>query len=205
MNANAANALLKSLEEPPVRTIFLLVSHAAGRLLPTIRSRCRALPMRPLAAGDLAAALDALDFTEGRGDRAAAIAASGGSVRRAILLIESGSAAIVGDLTALLEAGAGAGADRQRVFALADKLTGAKTAGLLFDTALDVTEDWLAARLRAGVAAGRDAAALERIAGVWERLAETRRETEIYNLDRKELLLDLFESVRRARLPAGGS
>ncbi len=47
MNRNAANALLKALEEPPERTLLVLVCHNAGRLLPTIRSRCRHLPLRP--------------------------------------------------------------------------------------------------------------------------------------------------------------
>jgi DNA polymerase-3 subunit delta' len=48
LEASAANALLKMLEEPPANTIFLLVSHAPGRLLPTIRSRCRRLDFAPL-------------------------------------------------------------------------------------------------------------------------------------------------------------
>jgi DNA polymerase-3 subunit delta' len=45
MNANAANALLKGLEEPPAGAVFVLVSHRPSRLLPTIRSRCVALPV----------------------------------------------------------------------------------------------------------------------------------------------------------------
>src|SRR3546814_5893859 len=49
MNSNAANAVLKILEEPPPRALFLLVSHAPGGLLPTIRSRCRRLVLNPLA------------------------------------------------------------------------------------------------------------------------------------------------------------
>ena len=49
LNRNAANALLKVLEEPPQRAVLLLVCAAPGRLLPTIRSRCRRLPLRPLA------------------------------------------------------------------------------------------------------------------------------------------------------------
>ncbi len=53
----ASNALLKSLEEPPAGTIFLLVSHAPGRLLPTIRSRCRLLRFEPLDGGEMRAAL----------------------------------------------------------------------------------------------------------------------------------------------------
>ena len=50
MNRNAANALLKILEEPPKRGILLLTAHAPGRLAPTIRSRCRRIALRPLAA-----------------------------------------------------------------------------------------------------------------------------------------------------------
>ncbi len=53
MNDNAANALLKLLEEPPPRAMLLLISHAAGRLLPTIRSRCQRLNLRPLDQGEL--------------------------------------------------------------------------------------------------------------------------------------------------------
>src|SRR4029077_3627107 len=49
MNRNAANALLKILEEPPRRALLLLVSHSPGRLLPTIRSRCRRIPLTALA------------------------------------------------------------------------------------------------------------------------------------------------------------
>ena len=48
MNDNAANALLKMLEEPPGRAMLLLLSNTPGRLLPTIRSRCQRLDLRPL-------------------------------------------------------------------------------------------------------------------------------------------------------------
>ena len=53
----AANALLKNLEEPPAKSVFLLVCHNPGRILPTIRSRCRTLTFRPLADDVMAAAL----------------------------------------------------------------------------------------------------------------------------------------------------
>ncbi|MET0878015.1 MAG: DNA polymerase III subunit delta', partial [Tardiphaga sp.] len=53
MNANAANALLKVLEEPPQRSLFLLVTHAPAKLLPTIQSRCRKLALRPLGIDDV--------------------------------------------------------------------------------------------------------------------------------------------------------
>ena len=54
MNRNAANALLKTLEEPPPNAVLLLVSHSPGSLLPTIRSRCRTLRMQPLSESDFA-------------------------------------------------------------------------------------------------------------------------------------------------------
>src|SRR5438445_5314400 len=53
LNPNAANALLKILEEPPQQSLFLLVSHAPARVLPTIQSRCRKLPLRPLATSEV--------------------------------------------------------------------------------------------------------------------------------------------------------
>src|SRR5262249_33581926 len=74
LNPWGANALLKAREEPPRRTVLLLVSHSAARVLPTIRSRCRVLALRPLAADDVARAVaaaiaaspDAADITAAR-------------------------------------------------------------------------------------------------------------------------------------------
>lgn len=57
MERGAANALLKNLEEPPETTVFLLVSHAPGRLLPTIRSRCRTLTFAPLDDASMSSVL----------------------------------------------------------------------------------------------------------------------------------------------------
>src|SRR5215475_14359677 len=82
-----SNALLKMLEEPPPRSLFLLVSHAPGRLLPTIRSRCRRLALRPLGRGDVVrAASTALGADADDAAIAAAAAATRGSVSQAIAL-----------------------------------------------------------------------------------------------------------------------
>ncbi|MEZ5737856.1 MAG: AAA family ATPase [Novosphingobium sp.] len=88
MEKGAVNALLKSLEEPPQGTFFLLVSHQSGRLPPTIRSRCRNLRFPPLEPGDLDGILrheapDADDQT-----RAAAIAAAQGSPAAALAFVD---------------------------------------------------------------------------------------------------------------------
>ena len=79
-----ANALLKNLEEPPAGTIFLLVSQAPGRLLPTIRSRCRLLRFEPLAGEDMMAALADLLPDSSRSEREALARAGVGSPGRAL-------------------------------------------------------------------------------------------------------------------------
>ncbi|HEU4960032.1 MAG TPA: DNA polymerase III subunit delta' [Sphingomonas sp.] len=80
----AANALLKNLEEPPAGTIFLLVSHAPGRLLPTIRSRCRILRFEPLPADVLADELARRLPDAPREEIAAVVASAKGSLGRAL-------------------------------------------------------------------------------------------------------------------------
>ncbi|WP_265562689.1 DNA polymerase III subunit delta' [Sphingomicrobium arenosum] len=96
LEVSAANALLKMLEEPPVKTLFFLVTHAPGRLLPTIRSRCRRLDFAPLSEGDVARVLEtALPKADGQ-ERARLASLSGGSAGRAVAIAEH-------DLTPLAE------------------------------------------------------------------------------------------------------
>ncbi|WP_068076473.1 DNA polymerase III subunit delta' [Novosphingobium lentum] len=88
LEKSAVNALLKSLEEPPQGTFFLLVAHRLGRLLPTIRSRCLVLRFAPLEDADLARVLDtAVPGLDAR-EREAALAFSGGSPGQAIAFAE---------------------------------------------------------------------------------------------------------------------
>ena len=88
LNPNAANALLKILEEPPQQSLFLLVSHAPARVLPTILSRCRKLPLRPLATDDvIRAAAAATDIAADDPALTEAAEASEGSVSRALTLL----------------------------------------------------------------------------------------------------------------------
>lgn len=88
LEKGAVNALLKALEEPPAGTYFLLVAHQPGRLLPTIRSRCRTLRFAPLEADALDAVLRAHAPEAGADARAAAIAAAAGSPGMALGFIE---------------------------------------------------------------------------------------------------------------------
>jgi DNA polymerase III subunit delta' len=88
LEKSAANALLKMLEEPPANTIFFLVSHAPGRLLPTIRSRCRRLDFQGLDDDAMASVLAKALPEQKDFQRARVIAAAGGSAGRALALAE---------------------------------------------------------------------------------------------------------------------
>lgn len=100
MNPQAANALLKMLEEPPARTTLFLISHQPSGLLPTIRSRCRELRLLPLGAEDMAAALREAGVAPD-GDTQALAALSGGSVGEAVRLTNLGGLKTYAELIAL--------------------------------------------------------------------------------------------------------
>jgi DNA polymerase-3 subunit delta' len=84
LEKSAANALLKMLEEPPANCVFLLVSHAPGKLLPTIRSRCRTLSFQPLGDDVMASLLEAQMPALAPAERSRIIAKAGGSIGRAV-------------------------------------------------------------------------------------------------------------------------
>ncbi len=96
MNVNAANALLKMLEEPPARATLLLISHQPSGLLPTIRSRCRTMRFSPLSPNQMSTAL-ANSQVSVEGNPQALAELSGGSVGGALRL------SLMGGLTAYSE------------------------------------------------------------------------------------------------------
>jgi len=129
MNMNAANAILKLLEEPPARTTLLLISHQPSRLLPTIRSRCRELRLAPLSPEDMARALE--QATGNSHPTEALAALSGGSVGEALRMTNLGGLEMYAELVGLLDTLPRL--DRQRALRLADA---AATRGA--DTRLDL-------------------------------------------------------------------
>lgn len=117
LNTNAANALLKMLEEPPARATLLLLAHQPSRLLPTIRSRCRTLRLSPLSSDDMSAALTQAGV-EAPADPTALAELAAGSVGDAIRLTQNGGLAIYAELITLL--GTLPRLDRPRALALAE-------------------------------------------------------------------------------------
>ncbi len=194
LNPNGANALLKILEEPPQRSLFFLVSHAPARLLPTILSRCRKLPMRPIAAGDVVQAIAHATDTEA--DDPALIEAaklSEGSVSRALTLMGGDALRLQQRTAALLDTLPRV--DPRQLHALGDAL------GLNDRVALaafvDSVERWVSERLR-GADANANLPRLARLAEVWDKISRAARETESYNLERKPLVFSVFGLLAEA-------
>jgi DNA polymerase-3 subunit delta' len=192
LNVNAANALLKTLEEPPPRGVLLMVAHSPGRLLPTIRSRCRRLAFSPLPLEDAAA------FVRGRTEVNAEDALrlarmSGGAPGRTLALAATGAItmddaarAIVGDLPRL---------DEAMALSLADRFRGGEG-----QAQFNLLLDRLAERIHGLVVdrAGQGIGALDRWAQAWETLQRLPREVEALNLDRTDALFTALTELRRA-------
>lgn len=101
MNTQAANALLKMLEEPPARAVLLLIAHQPSRLLPTIRSRCRTLRLTPPEPEDVARALDQAGVSVAPEVAGHLAELSGGSIGAAMQLLSLDGLALYSELLAL--------------------------------------------------------------------------------------------------------
>ena len=193
LNRNAANAILKILEEPPKRSMFLVLSHAPGKLLPTIRSRCMPLKMSPLGDVDLRKALGALGFDLGGDKGEAVIAASKGSVSEALKLVNYGGAEIISAFNEALNTTGPAA--RKVMHKLADVLS-AKDSDIVFGFFVSHLGDELMARARAAAMAG-DIRTAEHNARLSSSITERITVAQAYNLDRKQTILTILDEIRQ--------
>ena len=185
------NALLKVLEEPPPRSLILLVTHSPGRVLPTIRSRCRVLLLRPLESSEIAQAVTALDRDAEAADIQAAAQAAGGSVARALSLLDGPALEmrqrVVGLLDGLPQV------DQKALHALSDKLGGVDVAPLA--AFMDTVNSWLSAQLASHA---QDRARMARFADAWDKVNIAGSDVEEYNLDRRPLVFTVFGALAEA-------
>jgi DNA polymerase III subunit delta' len=191
LNRSAANAILKILEEPPKRALFLVLSHAPGKLLPTIRSRCLSLRLSPLDDLALQKALDHLSVRVEPGSAGSLLAAAKGSVSEALKLLNYGGGEIISAYQDVL-AQKGPAA-RQAMHRLADALSqkGADTIYTFF-TAHIGTE--LMERARHAAHSG-DLVAAERYATLTSAVNEQLTVANAYNLDRKQTIISVLEAI----------
>lgn len=212
LNRNAANALLKVLEEPPDRALLLLISDTPGSLLPTIRSRCRRLALQPLATDIVTALLGRHQPQLEEAERAAVAEIADGSIGRALALAEAGAAHIHRDLgRVFLSLPA---LDVAALHRLCDDVLKQKDEG--FAVLAGLIRWWLAGLVRraavgpagrtgaeeAGAQAGLDALAgaapLDCWLKVWEKTERLLAVVDSANLDRKQVLLSIFLDIAAA-------
>ena len=195
LNRNGANAILKMIEEPPPRSIFIIVAHMPARMLPTIRSRSRLVQMRPLSNDDVARAVTSLGdpWAEFGGEIAMAARRSKGSVRQALRMLDRDRMALAERLDRIL--GSLPNVDWNGVHALADTVS---RVGAIdeFEAFYTGVFDWLDAKVHDG--AQRNDANLAPLAQVWEKLTHSVRETEALNLDKRALVLTMFIDLSAA-------
>ncbi len=195
LNRNAANAVLKMLEEPPPRALLLLTCATPGRLLPTIRSRCRRLSLQPLAEPDMAAALAVYlpDMPSGDRDRLAGIAA--GSPGRALLLAQERGLQLASLADEVLTAVPGLAP--LRASEIADAL-GGRTEDT-FNPFMTLLRERLAAIVRRAARGAPERLTqlrpLADWAELWQSLTRLQDETERLNLDRRQALLSCLTQI----------
>lgn len=191
MNRNAANALLKMLEEPPRKSILFLITHAKGSLVPTIRSRCQQLLLNPLNKDDVKKVLHRRmpDLSGGDVDKYAAF--SGGSPGYALRLSlydGEGLNLVIGSQFS----GQALGTKQTHDFAGALALAANEKKYFLF---LDILTSEIASRIKALAANGAPKSRLDCWLGLWEKVDRIRTEGEGINLGRKAMLLVLLSEM----------
>lgn len=174
LEPNAANALLKMLEEPPANSIFFLVSHAPGRLLPTIRSRCRRLDLAPLDDGAMTSALVEAVPEMSEAERSKLVSLAGGSVGRALAFAELDLAPLEAEARAIMRDGDPGNLRRSKLAsALALKAAAPRHAAFLE----------LASRLIAREATARQGAGRQRALEAYTRAREVAATAPRFSLD----------------------
>nr|WP_321459071.1 DNA polymerase III subunit delta' [uncultured Cohaesibacter sp.] len=196
LNNNAANALLKILEEPPARTIFFLVSHAPGRLLPTIRSRCRRLNFSPLENPVLGEAISQLEIAEGKDTIDQLCKSCDGSIRKAAELQSDEGLVVIHAFERLLAPPYNPDYETLNAFAETVSQRGKDER---FDGFSDLVHRYLTRQLhqksKSEDVRGED---LYPLARVWDEAREQIQQTRIFNLDKKQTVIEVMRMLAKA-------
>ncbi len=211
MNRNAANAVLKVVEEPPARALLLLVAHVPGRIPATLRSRCRKLALSPLAPSRVASLLAEARPELEAADRDLLAALADGAPGAALTLADNDGAAVYREMIGLIATAPGI--DSGAVHTFGDRLA-RRGAEPSFRIAMGLLARWFA-RLVAAGARGRTpeaalpgeaeaarrllaAAGLDRWVALWKKIDDLADRADRINLDRKQVVLTLFLSLETA-------
>jgi DNA polymerase-3 subunit delta' len=213
MNRNSANAVLKILEEPPPNAVLLIVAHAPGRLLPTIRSRCRRLALQPLAEDTVVGLLGDYAADTKPEERIALARLAEGSIGRALELAGAGSLELYREMVDVLATLPDL--DMPRLHAFAERFAKRgeeanadwRSLNYLFDGWLKgLARHWALGTEAAAVVPSESgltgrllaAASLDRWMEAWEKIAHLLSRADAVNLDRKQTVLGSFLALQTA-------
>jgi DNA polymerase III subunit delta' len=178
LNKESANALLKVIEEPPEKAVFLIVAHRLGTVLPTIRSRCIHLPLKPLSTADTVKVLQEIS-PGAEQPLIEAAELSGGSPGRALQLIDSKGARAFAAFLAQTQLSPAACVELGGQFAHRDNAAD-------FAIFTDLLTSWIAAEARRRALAGDG----EKLARAHGDIVYSIRQTDALNLDRRQTVVD---------------
>ena len=210
MNAAAGNALLKTLEEPPAKSILIVISHAPGRLLATIRSRCRRLNLTPPSEEQARHIVARCDPTLTAKQIGGLVNLAQNSPGRALALAQQGGLDIYADLNELL--GQLPSLPDKALMSLSERLAKGSDDGP-FSIALDLLSEWLRRMVEGGatgIAHGEAVdneqtvmnnvvklAPLDRWVTAWEEVGALQKKADALNLDRKQTILQAFYKIQK--------
>jgi len=213
MNRNSANAILKILEEPPPNAVLLIVAHAPGRLLPTIRSRCRRLALQSLSNETVVRLLGEYAANTAPEERQTLAQLSEGSIGRALELASAGSLALYREMVEVLatlpdldmprlhgfaERFAKRGEEANADWRSLNYLFDGWLKGLARHAAMGDEDDAVVAAERGLRGRMLAAASLDRWMEAWEKIAHLLSRADAVNLDRKQTVLGSFLVLQSA-------
>ncbi len=183
MNTASANALLKILEEPPAKSILLLISHNVGQLLPTIRSRCTKLVLKPLSDNIVASLLRRYRPSLDEGTVRGLVEIAGGSIGKALNYADCGALERYRGLKEIVGAG-----DRFKLQDMLDWVDAAVVSEESFDLASELVLKYCSDH----ILTSRN---IEETARTWENAVKVLRQTDSLNMDKKEALINIIGSL----------
>ncbi|MHA1539090.1 MAG: DNA polymerase III subunit delta' [Alphaproteobacteria bacterium] len=200
LNRNAANALLKILEEPPKKTLIFLVCHAPGKLLPTIRSRCRVLKMKTLPEDVIEELIEENFKLVSSGDQRMLTRYAEGSFGRAVNFYDNDGLTIYKSFLNLMETFPKF--NTADLYKFCEK--SAKEADG-FVTTVNMLFWWMGKNMTA-VHTGDGAEEFSQYfkeenlpewLALWDKMQELLGQTKVFHLDRKQVLLSLFSTMKK--------
>lgn len=216
MNRNAANAILKILEEPPKNSILIILAHAPGKLLPTIKSRCRMLPLKPLKSSTV---LEILSHNYPELERNLIdgyVSLSNGSPGYAISLIEHKGLKLYGEMLGLLSTMPNINVPLMHDFAGAITT---KKSGDMFLLFSEMLSQFISRMIRHVSYLNSDHThnikqaienefklmeelgtiiPLDQWAELWEKISAKMKVTDLLNMDRKQTVIDILNMINSA-------